>query len=330
MRRRGPSLKQIVDEVNVSEIEAVLRPCYKKWCRGDGHAGRPPHNPVGLALALLIKLLRGWSDADLVGFLEAHPEWVRFLGLEKVPEESVWSKLLDRIPESALDDLLGRLVRDLRKKGFLFLSTLAADGSFIPACNHDPDARWGYVRRLDKRRGLPSGRYVEQEGKILGFGYRIHVLVDATRGLPVAVHVSRADTNDASEWDALYKASRGTIGWGKVLWFTADKGYDVAHVRESLEPWDAQLAIPAANTPARLKYGGFKGERARVYRKRTSVERFFSMLKSFFGLLERNLITFDRVRKWLKLAVLASLVMGWVNHQRGNPVHSVTAFNRLA
>lgn len=186
MRRRGPSLKQIVDEVNVFEIEAVLRPCYRKWCRGDGHVGRPPHNPVGMVLALLIKLLKGWSDADLVAFLSNHAEWLRFLGLETVPDDTVWSKLLDRVPEPSFDDLLGRLVRDLRKKGFLFLSTLAADGSFVAACNHNGDAEWGYVRRLDKRRGLPPGRYLEREGKVLGFGYRIHVLVDAARGLPVA------------------------------------------------------------------------------------------------------------------------------------------------
>lgn len=90
--------------------------------------------------------------------------------------------------------------------------------------------------------------------------------------------------------------------------------------------WLSRNEQADANTPTRLKYGGFKGERARVYRKRTSVERFFSMLKSFFGLIQRGTTGFDRARKWLKLAVLASLVVGWANHQNGEPVHSVKAF----
>lgn len=329
MRRRGPRLREIVREVNVSDIETVVRPFYKKWSADDGKPGRPPHNPVGLVLALLIKLLRGWSDDDIVAFLRKHPEWLGFLGLDRgVPCDTIWSKLVERVPEAALDELLARIAKHLVRQGLLWPNTLLADGSFLAACNDDPDATWGYVRRLDKRRALPAGLFLESGKKILGYGYRLHVLAEGKHGLPLAVHVTKANVNDADAWPDLYQASRAGVDWAKTAWFTADKGYDTTGVRKTLRPWSLDAVIPAANTPKGVKAGGFTGRRARVYKKRTGVERYFALFKSFFSLIDRRITGFDRVRKWVKLAAIATLLMAWANHQAGDPVRSVKGFRR--
>lgn len=134
MPKRGPRLRPFVHAINLSIAEAALRPHYRKWMRGDGRVGRPPHNPVGLVLALVVELVRGMSRVDLVHFLYTHEEWRRWLGFSSTPEQTVWAKLLDRIGQATLDRLSADLVRDLRAQGFRYLRTIAGDSSFIPAC----------------------------------------------------------------------------------------------------------------------------------------------------------------------------------------------------
>lgn len=316
-----------MDSINLSIVERRLRPWYKKWTKGDGRVGRPPTNPVGLVLSLLIELVRGWSRPDLVAFLEGHEEWVRFLGFQTTPDGSTWSKLLDRVPQAAIDQLLADLVQDLTQKGFLRPTTVAADGSFLPGCPWDPEARWGYVRR-DEERFLPAGLFCLKDGKVLGYGYRVHVLVDANVGLPLAIHLTPANHNDAAEFPSVYEASLASVDWTRIRHFAGDKGYDTTGVRATIARWDTDPVIPAANTPDALPNGGFTGRRAQAYRKRTSVERFFSMLKGFFQLLRWGIVGLERVRKWVTLAALACLLVGWANHQAGRPVHSIPAFVR--
>lgn len=52
------------------------------------------------------------------------------------------------------------------------------------------------------------------------------------------------------------------------------------------------------------------------------------MLKGFFQLRRWSIVGLERVRKWVALAALACLIVGWANHQAGRPVHSVPAFVR--
>lgn len=327
MPKRGPRLKRLINAINLSIVERALRPHYKKWEKGDHRVGRPPHNPVALVLALLIELVRGWSRDDLVDFLAKHEEWRRWLGLKKTPDATVWSKLLDRIGQATLDQLLADLVRDLKKNGFLFLRTIAGDSSFIPACGWDPDAAWGYVRK-DEPRALTYGRYHEEDGKILGYGYRLHLLVDATREAPIAAHVTPANSNDGKEFPTLFQAGARVLDWNHARWLALDAGYDSTEVRAILHPFDVEAVIAPANLPKRVRHGGFTGQRANAYDKRTSVERFFAMLKSFFGLHRWGITGLTHARKWVTLALLTCLIIEWTNHQAGRPVHSVKAFTR--
>lgn len=125
---------------------------------------------------------------------------------------------------------------------------------------------------------------MEQNGKLFGYGYRVHALVNADAEALVAVHIMPANENDASQWNALWKISQKNVNWDHVGWFTADKAYDTETVRNTFNNRSVQLAVPAANTPKRLPHGGLRGTKARVYKKRTSVERFFRMPQRFFSL----------------------------------------------
>lgn len=328
MRRRGPRLKPLIDTINPSTIEAALRPHYKKWVRGDHLPGRPPLNPVGMVLALIIMLVRSWSRADLVAFLHRHPEWLRFLGLDHVPDDSTWSKLLDRVPTETLNAILSSIVNDLRRRRFLRFTVAAADSSFVAACHWDTDARWGYARR-DDRRSLPEGRFVEKGGKTLGFGYRVHVVVDADAELAACAIVTPGNVVDSVAWPEVLREGRECVPWELVAFFAADSGYDTVAVRASLATFRGlRVLIEPQRLPPGVEWGGFRGRDAAMYAKRSGVERFFSMLKRFLSLHRWGVVGLERVRKHVALAVIACLVVAWSNHRGGRAVHSVEQFRR--
>lgn len=324
----GVRLSAILGALDLVKIERAIRPHYTKWKRGDGVSGRPPVNPVALVILLLMAVARSWSRKDTISFLRKHKEWVRFLDLEGVPDETIWSKLLGRIPQSTLDALFADLVKDLVKGGVMKLLVTAADGSFLPACSWDKEAVWGYVRRADKR-AHPRGCFIENdEGKLMGFGYRVHVVVDADAELPIAVHMMGANLPDVTQFATLFGIVESTVGWNNAGWFTADKGYDAGSVRTAFTNRTTQVVIPAANTPRDLKAGGFRGPRARVYKKRTGVERFFSLLKRYLSFDRWGITGLARVRKWTTLAAIASLLIHVTNRALGQSAHSVEQFRR--
>ncbi|MGH2670699.1 MAG: transposase, partial [bacterium] len=256
MHERGPHLKPLINAINLSVIEHALKPHYKKWEEGDHQPGRTPCNPVGMVLALIIMLVKGWFRPDLTDFLAKHPEWLHFLHFEHVPDESTWSKLLNRVPLATLETILSGIVRDLTRKGFLRFSVAGADSTFVAACHWDADARWGYVRP-EEHRSLPQGRFVEKDGKTLGFGYRVHVVADADAGLAVSVLVTPANVNDSVAWPALFRESRAATPWERVGHFVADKGFDAVSVRASMRVFPVRVLIPPQRLSGRVAWGGF-------------------------------------------------------------------------
>lgn len=332
--RRPRSLKQAYQSLDHSKFAVELRRYYKKWSRDDGLPGRPPYNPVGMLFALLIALVNELSFPELTNFFRKHPEWLRILGFEDVPDETTWTTFIKRLPIECLERLLTVLVQDLKAKGFLKLRVVAGDGSFVPACPWDKEAAWGYARRKDDKRPLPYGRYVTSEdGTILGYGYRLHVLVDADAEVPLAVKVTLANVNDVTMFPALFEEGKRNFDWSIVGWFTGDRGYDAASVREPFTTYATQVAIPGSNTPCDLPAGGLQGTAAKVYKKRTSVERFFSKLKSVFlpagpDGRGRGVKRLERTARWLLFACLAVLLAAWMNHELGQPRGSVKAFQR--
>lgn len=344
-RRRGPSQKQLIDTIKLAPIEAALRPHYDKWEQGDGNPGRPPANPVGLVLSLVIQLLRGHTRDDVIAFLNNHPEWVRWLGFEHVPEHSTWSKFLDRIPPEVLEEIFHGIVDDLRTQGLIRQGTLAVDGSFIAAGHWDDDAAWGYARPSDDR-AMPYGLYKafdehgdaiplascrDKDATVLGYGYRLHAIVDARSELPVAVHVTRANSNDVGTWPELFKKARaGTaVDWSHVGYLVGDKAYDSSTVRGSFTNYATRVVTPPANTPEDLPQASLSDELQAVYDERGAVERFFSRIKGVASLARWGITGLERVRTWVLLACIGVVLAGWANHEHGRDVGSIPQFVRM-
>jgi len=343
--RRGPSQKQVIDTINLAPIEAKLKPHYDKWKPGDGNPGRTPTNPVGLVLSMVIQLLRGDTREDLIAFLERHDEWVRWLGFDTVPDHSTWSKLLDRIPVDVLEEIVHGIVHDLKQEGLIRQGTLAVDGSFLAAGHWDQEATWRYARPSDDR-AMPYGLYKafndesdevplaacrDEDTTVLGYGYRIHAIVDVRNKLPVAVHVTRAHNNDVGTWPTLFEIAKAgdAVDWTRVGYLVGDRAYDSATVRGSFDTHTTCVVTPPANTPEDLPEASLSDELSEVYEERTSVERFFSRVKSVASLARWGVTGLERVRKWVLLACIGVLLAGWANHEHGRDVGSVPQFVRM-
>lgn len=80
----------------------------------------------------------------------------------------------------------------------------------------DPDARWGLKHSAKTKEG-------KQEW---GFGYKMHLISDATHGVPLAFTITPANENDSTELPAALRKTLAAYPWMEPGCLLADRGYD--------------------------------------------------------------------------------------------------------
>ena len=182
---RRASLRKIIQNINLTEIEAVLINCYKYV---TGKPGRPPLSPTGMFLSFILMFLRMESYRDYHAFLEKNHFWRRQLGFEKPPDIGSFTNFLNRIGDKTMEQLFTCVVQQLLDKEFLSIYFVAQDGSILEGNFDDKQASWGWdhIKRC----------YI--------YGYKIHAVVDVSRELPVALSVTKANVYDSTQFNKLY------------------------------------------------------------------------------------------------------------------------------
>ena len=153
------------------------------------------------------------------------------------PRASTYTRFLQQVlrEESAITALVDQLVESLREILPEFGERLAMDGKAIPSWANRPnpaaapdgrrdlDADFG---RKEYRGGRPDGSAWVKVVK--WFGYKLHLVVDATYELPVGFTVTKASTADISQalplLEQLHDRHPELLDRTEVL--TADRGYD--------------------------------------------------------------------------------------------------------
>ena len=80
----------------------------------------------------------------------------------------------------------------------------------------DPDARWG----------LKHGARVKDGDKEWGFGYKMHLISDATHGLPLGFTITPANKSDSTELRPALRKTLAAYPWLEPGSLLADRGYD--------------------------------------------------------------------------------------------------------
>lgn len=215
---------------------------------------------------LLVKKVTNWdyrSMAEVSGI--SHPTLVR--NNQQFEQKKVYEKCFQYLVKKALET------------GLLNGEKVAIDSSFVKTFTKKEEA---------------GSRY---SGFKKANGFKLHALVDAQTGFPMAVVITDGVFPDGyCAIPLLKKAKRYLKNLGYVL---ADKGYD----NTDIVAWIVQRLHAKAGIPMRKKSKLAKGKKNRygnllnwklkaagrtfkhsIYRLRSEIERFFSQLKRRFHL----------------------------------------------
>lgn len=227
--------------------------------------GRNGYNKEVLFGWLLIKKVTNWDYRTIASMARvSHPTLIR--------ANDVFLK------KKVYEKVMISLVKQAYKKGLIKGIYAAMDSSF--------------VHTFSKRGELGSEGWNEYKQ---GYGFKLHLLIDAETKFPIAVCVTNGVANDMTLAIPLLKKARSWLKrCGYVL---ADKGYDWGDlVNWIVKKLNAKAGIPIKKHKRGKNYS-WKGawrnfrEKAKgrsikksIYNRRTAIERVFSVLKRTYHL----------------------------------------------
>ena len=306
-KERRASLRTIISNLNLSEAEEFLTTCYKYT---SGKPGRPPLSPKGMLLSFILMFLRMETYRDYQAFLEKNSFWRRQLGFRKSPDIGSYSNFLKRIGDETMEQLFQNVVQQLLDKEFLNIHFVAQDGSLLEGNPDDNEGNWGW----------------DHIHKVYVYGYKIHVIVDVFTELPVAFCVTKANVHDSTQFNRLYTDVKAYNTRFPLKFFTGDKAFDASSIRQTLLKDNVQPIVKASKVNITPQYpDGF----LKKYRKRTSVERFFSRLKEYLDLKKLRVYGKETVRFFAYLFCIGMLLIGYINYLLGYSPRSVKTFLRM-
>jgi len=305
-KQRRVSLRKVLSNLDLSEIEAHL---FKKYKYEKGKPGRPPQSPTGLFLCFILMFLRMESYRDFHAFLEKDQFWRRYLGFTKTPDIGTFSHFIDRIGEQLFEQLSHQIVQQFLDNHFLSRHCIAIDGSILEGNLDDKQAAWGW-------------NHIK---KCYIYGYKIHVIVDTKTELPLAIHLTKANVHDSQAFIPLYHQVKAYDSRFRIVSFLADKGYDSSKIRQKLLNDGVKPIIKAAKTRIKPQYPLWF---LKKYRRRTSVERFFSRLKEYLDLKRLRIKGITQVKLISYLISIGMLLIAYLNDQVGCSPRSIKSFMR--
>jgi transposase len=304
--KRRVRLRKLLSNLDLSEIEERL---YEKYQYKKGKPGRPPQSPTGLFLCFILMFLRLESYRDFQAFLEKEQFWRLYLGFSKTPDIGTFSHFLKRIGEPLFEESFNQIVQQLINQHFLTRQIIAIDGSIIEAKPDDKQASWGW----------------DHIKKDYVYGYKIHVIVDTKTELPLALFFTKANVHDSQAFTSLYTKVKSYNSRFRIVSFLADKGYDSTKIRQTLLNDDVQPIIKMSKTRIKPHYPIWFQEK---YSRRTSVERFFSRLKTYLDLKKLNLNGITQLKLASYLISIGMLIIAFLNSKTGCSPRSIKSFIR--
>jgi transposase len=253
--------------------------------------------------------LRLESYRDFQAFLEKESFWRSYLGFSKTPDIGTFSHFLKRIGEPLFEELFNKTVQQLLNHHFLSRQCIAIDGSIIEANPDDKQAGWGWDHIKEC--------YV--------YGYKIHVIVDTKTELPVAFYFTKANVHDSQAFTPLYHQVKSYDTRFHIVSLLADKGYDSSRIRQTLLIDEVQPIIKVSKTRIKPQYPAWF---LKKYRKRTSVERFFSRLKTYLDMKRLNLKGIAQLKLASYLISIGMLFIAFLNSKTDCSPRSIKSFIR--
>ena len=287
--------------------------------------GRPPVYPANGMFLCWLFIYLGVADSQrrLVQILTQHPEWRDRLGFgERVPDQSTFSWFKNYRARHVFQKVFDETVHRLVEAGVIRGEHLVVDASLFQAYSNprkkgesgmpsDSDATWA--------KETSTGQWV--------YGYKLHIVSCADSELPIAMTVTTGKRNDSPFFPQLLsKASQFHIPLRIV---GADGNYHSAENHLEAHRLGACTVIPLPDRRHRkprslaqrlrlhpvIKRGSEMYQRLK--RKRQSIERVFSRLKSHFNMDSLRVRGLAKVKQHALLSLTSMLVYALTAAKRG-------------
>lgn len=198
---------------------------------------------------------------------------------EKVPSPAAYSRFFNKLFEhdQLIEKMFLTLVEELRTTLPGFANTLVIDGKAIPthAKPHKKDDKLTSDGRrdIDADFGMKTYKGIKEDGatweKVKNwFGYKLHLIVDATYELPVAFHVTKASKSEMVEahkmLDEMIEKQKEILN-GCEYFLGDNKGHDDGKLIKRL--WDEYKIKPVIDIRNNWK----DGEVTRLLKGHTNV-----------------------------------------------------------
>jgi transposase len=264
----------VIDKIR--EVGAVARVIVQHF----GHTKKFAKHIV----ALVIKQEKNLRDYQLAEFLEKDPIG-KMLGYKRKPHPSTFSKVRERADPRIFKEVYDWIVQDRLKGKQIHL--FAQDSSDIPAqSKSDKDARWGH-RTPSKR----EQEDLNEKTKVLGFGYKIHMIAAVEGEIPLGFCLEPANKHDKTLFAKLFGEVKNAFTFGYFAKYLADSAYDSTDIKEQLRECGI---IPVISRNGR-RWRKSETPKDPDYGKRWAIERIFSRLKEVFGMSKNRVVGLKKV-----------------------------------
>lgn len=261
VKKRGDKLSEFAALIRWDAFLPLAEGLYKnKSERG----GRPNIDVIIMIKLLILQQLYGLSDPELERQVADRFSFRVFLGTtEVIPDYStVWLFRERLIQNGKLDAIWEEFLNQIRAKGYDIKKGIIQDATFITS---DPGHARSDIPRGDnaKTRRSKDGTWAKK-GNESHFGYKGHIGVDEENHFIWRVKTTTASVHDSQ----IDLAEEGEVRYG-------DKGYHGAKTKG----YNASMRRAARGHP--LSIFDFLRNR-RISKKRSPVERCFSVMKTVF------------------------------------------------
>ena len=197
------------------------------------HTGRPGWSQRALWSAYLASYYLDLPHTNaLIRRLQDDPALRAVCGFDDdLPHRTTFNRYIQRLGDhqDLVTPILHALTNQLRELLPGFGEVVAIDStdvhshanpdkkSKVTGLPTDPEARWGVAH---------SVRSKNSESTEYFFGYKVHMVADATHDLPISFKVTAGNRNDSPELPALMDQTFTTYDWFAPKATLADRGYD--------------------------------------------------------------------------------------------------------
>jgi len=297
------SLTQAFKSLDLSRAKEIL---YSKYKYKSSKAGRPPNEPVGMILAMVLMLIKDYSTRDIEAFLGKDKFWRRLLGFKKKePDHTSFSDFLERIGIETFAEVFRILLQQLKEMSVIQTDTVAVDSTIILATRNDKDAKW--TKRKDRTY----------------FGYKIHLIACVESELPLALVVTPANEHDSRHFVPLYNQLQF-----KPWYVLGDAAYDTSSIRQIILNNGGQPYIKM-NLGNNKRIKPIYSEKWKnKYKKRTAIERLNSRLKNFLHLKRMRVKGIRAVTCYAYLGCIAMLLCALIGKFLGKSIRGIKSLFR--